>query len=78
MKRREREILKLLKMIAERTSSFSDPKLILIGGYALRAFVPFTRYTRDCDFALRKAGDGRSTSLRRVYLSTEGSPTIQL
>ena len=55
MKRREREILKLLKMIAERTSSFSDPKLILIGGYALRAFVPFTRYTRDCDFALRKA-----------------------
>ncbi|MCD6244224.1 MAG: hypothetical protein J7J65_03185 [Candidatus Korarchaeota archaeon] len=59
MKRREREILKLLKMIAERTSSFSDPKLILIGGYALRAFVPFTRYTRDCDFEEKQGMEDR-------------------
>lgn len=43
MKRREEEILKLIKKISRRTNLFSDPKLILIGGYALRAFIPFTR-----------------------------------
>jgi hypothetical protein len=26
----------------------------MIGGYALRAFVPFSRSTRDCDFAMTK------------------------
>jgi len=55
MKRREEELLKLVRELSERTNSFSNPKLLLIGGYALRAFVPFSRYTRDCDFALRKS-----------------------
>ena len=54
MKKREEELLKIIREISERTNSFSNPKLILIGGYALRAFITFTRYTRDCDFALRK------------------------
>jgi len=31
-----------------------NPELIVIGGYALRAFIPFSRFTRDCDFALMK------------------------
>jgi hypothetical protein len=26
----------------------------MIGGYALRAFIQFSRFTRDCDFALTK------------------------
>jgi hypothetical protein len=26
----------------------------MIGGYALRAFIPFSRFTRDCDFAMMK------------------------
>lgn len=54
MKKREEEQLKLIRKISENTNSFSNPKLILIGGYALRAFIPLARYTRDCDFALRK------------------------
>jgi hypothetical protein len=54
MKRREEEILNSLVFISERTKDFTDPELIVIGGYALRAFVPFSRFTRDCDFALMK------------------------
>ena len=60
MKRREEELLKLIQKLSERTDSFSDPKLILIGGYALRAFIPFSRYTRDCIFTLRKAKKNRN------------------
>jgi hypothetical protein len=54
MKKREQEIGKLLELLSRKSSGFTKPKLVLIGGYALRAFVPFSRYTRDCDFALRK------------------------
>ncbi|MEM3571955.1 MAG: hypothetical protein QW589_08540, partial [Candidatus Bathyarchaeia archaeon] len=41
----------------EKSNGFENPKLVLIGGYGLRAFIPFLRSTRDCDFALRK-GNG--------------------
>jgi len=54
MKRREEEIGKLLELLSKKSSGFTKPKLVLIGGYALRALVPFSRYTRDCDFALKK------------------------
>jgi len=54
MKRREEEIGKLLEFLSKKSAGFKKPKLVLIGGYALRAFVPFSRYTRDCDFALKR------------------------
>jgi len=54
MRQREEELLRVLSYLSERTSSFSDPRLILIGGYALRAFISFARFTRDCDFAIKK------------------------
>lgn len=54
---REVEIARLLLEISERTNSFRSPPLVLIGGYALRAYIPFSRATRDCDFAFCK-GDG--------------------
>jgi len=38
----------------------------LIGGYALKTFIPFTRYTRDCDFALRKARGWRIDKLKEI------------
>jgi len=57
MKRREEEILSSLLLLSEKTKGFTDPELIMIGGYALRAFIPFSRFTRDCDFALMK-GNG--------------------
>lgn len=54
MKLREKEIRKLVEYFSNRSDGFENPKLIMIGGYALRAFVPFSRYTRDCDFVLKK------------------------
>ena len=66
MKKREEELLKLIERVSEETSLFSDPKLILIGGYALRAFIPFTRYTRDCDFALRKTRKWKIDELKEI------------
>ena len=54
MELREREVLKALEWLKQRTGGFTDPRLVMVGGYALRAYVRFARYTRDCDFILRK------------------------
>lgn len=54
LKAREEEIRKLVEWLGERTRGFENPKVVLIGGYALRAFIPFSRSTRDCDFVLGK------------------------
>lgn len=54
MRAREEEIARLIDLISKKSNGFEEPKIILIGGYALRAFVPFTRSTRDCDFVLQK------------------------
>jgi hypothetical protein len=53
MKRREEEIASLISYLSGKSSGFTSPKLVVIGGYALRAFVPFSRYSRDCDFAMK-------------------------
>lgn len=67
MKRREQEILKAVRSISDRTEGFTKPKIAVIGGYALRAFIPLSRFTRDCDFALRKK-DGWSIDKLRASL----------
>ncbi|MHA1430473.1 MAG: hypothetical protein ACTSRV_08810 [Candidatus Freyarchaeota archaeon] len=54
MKKREQEILKAILHLSDKTRGFTNPQLIIIGGYGLRAFIPLSRFTRDCDFALRK------------------------
>jgi hypothetical protein len=54
MKRRGEEILSSLLSLSEKAKGFTEPELIMIGGYALRAFIPFSRITRDCDFAMMK------------------------
>lgn len=54
MKRREEEIFKTLLYLSEKTKSFTTSTLLMIGGYALRALISFSRFTRDCDFALAK------------------------
>ncbi|MFQ6074726.1 MAG: nucleotidyl transferase AbiEii/AbiGii toxin family protein [Candidatus Bathyarchaeia archaeon] len=54
MKRREEELLKTIHTLSEGPEVFTNPKLILIGGCALRAFIPFSRFTRDCDFIVKK------------------------
>jgi hypothetical protein len=54
MKKREKELLEAIQHVFDKTNGFTNPRLILIGGYALRAFIPFSRFTRDCDFITRK------------------------
>jgi hypothetical protein len=49
---REKRIGELVERVRQETSDFRKPAMIIIGGYALRVFVPFARYSRDCDFAL--------------------------
>jgi hypothetical protein len=70
MRRREEEILKSLLFLSKKTKDFTDPELILIGGYALRAFIPFSRFTRDCDFALMKK-NGWNIDKIKEFLSKE-------
>lgn len=55
MNLREVEIGRLVRYLSDQTGGFENPKMVLIGGYALRAFTTFSRYTRDCDFVLQKA-----------------------
>lgn len=52
MRLREEEVFSLLELISQNTQGFSNPKCIAIGGYAIKAYIPFSRYTRDCDFVL--------------------------
>ena len=54
MKLREREILSWVELLSLKSQSFKKPRMVMIGGYALRGYVPFSRYTRDCDFVVEK------------------------
>jgi hypothetical protein len=38
MNLREEEISKIIEQLSKQTDGFDKPKMILIGGYALRAF----------------------------------------
>ena len=55
MNLREEEIGRIIEQLSKQTKGFDNPKMVLIGGYALRSFTSFSRYTRDCDFVLRKS-----------------------
>jgi hypothetical protein len=45
----------LIDHFSKQTNGFENPRIVTIGGYALRAFTTFSRYTRDCDFVLKKS-----------------------
>lgn len=55
MNLREEEIGRIIEQLSKQTKGFDNPQMVLIGGYALRSFTSFSRYTRDCDFVLRKS-----------------------
>jgi hypothetical protein len=54
MNLREEEIGRIIEQLSKQTEGFKNPKIVMIGGYALRAFTSLSRYTRDCDFVLKK------------------------
>lgn len=55
MNLREEEISRIIEQLSKQTHGFENPKMVMIGGYALRAFTSLSRYTRDCDFVLKKS-----------------------
>ncbi|MBI4528078.1 MAG: nucleotidyl transferase AbiEii/AbiGii toxin family protein [Deltaproteobacteria bacterium] len=63
---REEEVRKLVEWLGNKTNGFEDPKLVLIGGYALRAYIPFSRATRDCDFVLEKGEPWHIDTIKRL------------
>lgn len=65
MKIREQEIYEIIDLISKRSKNFTKPKIITIGGYGLRAFIPFSRFTRDCDFVLKKKNGWYLDNIRR-------------
>ncbi|UCE73043.1 MAG: hypothetical protein JSV56_08360 [Methanomassiliicoccales archaeon] len=68
MRLREEEVFSLLELISQNTQGFSNPKCITIGGYAIRAYIPFSRYTRDCDFVLKKTKKWQIDEINRMLL----------
>ena len=76
MRRREEELSKAVLHLSEKTNGFTDPRIVLIGGYALRVFIPFSRFTRDCDFIMRKKNgwnlDKLKQSCQKVTVSIHG------
>jgi hypothetical protein len=67
---REDEIAKLLELLSRHSDGFTNPRIILIGGYALRAYSQYSRYTRDCDFVMRKE-DGWHLDTVKKWLAKE-------
>jgi hypothetical protein len=65
MDRREEEIGKLLEKLSRLSESFAKPNLILIGGYALRAYSRYYRHTRDCDFVMQKENGWRIETVKK-------------
>lgn len=57
MNKREEEMAELILLLSEKSKSFTEPNMVVIGGYALRAFIPFSRYSRDCDFVMKECMD---------------------
>lgn len=67
MRAREEEIAKLIEFLSKKSTNFEKPKLILIGDYALRAFIPFMRSTRDCDFVLQKKSGWHLDDIKKWF-----------
>ena len=74
MNLREEEISRIIEQLSKQTRGFENPKIVLIGGYALRAFTSLSRYTRDCDFVLKKSNGWNLDKIRKLLpmdLTTE-------
>jgi len=76
-KLREEEIAKLIELLYNRSKGFEDPKLILIGGYGLRAFIPFARSTRDCDFVVKKDKGWQLDEIKKWFSGEISIETIE-
>lgn len=77
MNLREEEISRIIKQLSKQTNGFDDPKMVLIGGYALRAFTSFSRYTRDCDFVLKKSDSWNLDKIQKMLSKDMSAETCE-
>ena len=47
MRQREERIAELIRAVAEKSHDFANPPMAVIGGYALRAYIPFSYGSRQ-------------------------------
>ena len=66
MNLREEEISRIIEQLSKQTDGFENPKIVLVGGYALRAFTSLSRYTRDCDFVLKKSNGWNLDKIKKL------------
>jgi len=66
MNLREEDISRIIEQLSKRSDGFENPKIVLIGGYALRAFTSLSRYTRDCDFVVKKSNGWNLDKIRKL------------
>ena len=66
MNLREEEISRIIEQLSKQTDGFENPKIMLVGGYALRAFTSLSRYTRDCDFVLKKSDGWNLDKIKKL------------
>jgi len=74
---REEEIAKLIEYFSKQTDGFEKPKIVTIGGYALRAFSTLSRYTRDCDFVLKKTNGWYLDTIKKLLPEDLGIETFE-
>lgn len=77
MNLREAEIASIVRLLSDQPDGFENPKMVLIGGYALRAFTAFSRYTRDCDFVLKKSENWNMDRIRKMLLKVMSAETCE-
>lgn len=67
MRKREETMAEVIDSVSRKSDGFNKPPITTIGGYGLRAFVPFSRYTRDCDFVVPKGKGWAIDSIREWF-----------
>ncbi len=77
MNLREVEIAKIIRFLSDQTGGFETPKMVLIRGYALRAFTSFSRYTRDCDFVLKKDASWNLDNIQEMLTGNMSADTCE-
>ncbi len=69
MQAREQRIAELIQLLQRKSQNWQRPPIIMIGGYALRAYIPFSRYSRDCDFAIPKGRGWKIDTIEKWFPS---------
>ena len=70
---REEEISRIIEQLSKRTDGFENPKIILVGGYALRAFTSLSLlgYSEPLQYRLYRSPLGNFPCSLRIFKMIE-------